>query len=512
MKRQLIPALLAAAAAGIAPAQPLTEQFLYQGELTDNGTPADGNFDFQFRLFGQAAGGSQIGNVITRSNIPVDDGYVQTPVNFGGVGVLFTGERRWLDISVRPAGAGSYTSLGRVELTATPYSSFALNAEIADFAEFSGTTLDDAYENGSTIDADTGRVSIINTDTTFGTFAELELGGPGSRQGLLQMNNFAGIRTLEAGSSNPGGYVHGFGATGDTIWQMAADNSSFGGGLGLIYRRTGAGSGGGGTSIGFTLEGNFAGTEKPRFTMSNDPMEPVIVLSLDSTGDSTVRFPNNAINALETKDEAGIASNVSTPEFTLSTSASTIDNIASATIACPTDGFVLAIATAEASFGHSGGQRTNAEFGISDTPNTRSGSQDIELRIDSGQASGQYDFPVTVHGVFPVNAGSRTFYFVGDRNSGGTVSVLDSTLSLIFVPTSYGIVEPSRTEPGGGMPDSLMPQQYGGLTPDQILRERQEAELVNSQRLERELDAMKRQIARIEREMALENLSAGANQ
>ena len=227
MPRHLIPALIAAAATGLAPAQPLSEQFLYQGELTDNGVPADGNYDFQFRLFGQASGGSQIGNTITRSNTPVDDGYVQTTVGFGGIGLLFDGDRRWLQVSVRPAGSGSYTTLGRTELTATPYSSFAINAENADFAEFSGTTLDEAYENGTTIDADGGPVSIINTDTTPGSFfADLELGGSGSRQGRMQINNFAGVRTIESGSFNPGGYIQGYGATGDTIWQVAPDTSS----------------------------------------------------------------------------------------------------------------------------------------------------------------------------------------------------------------------------------------------------------------------------------------------
>lgn len=508
MNRTLIPALVAAAAAGLAPAQPLSEQFLYQGELTDNGLPADGNYDFIFRLYDAASGGSIVGVPISRTNIPVDGGYVETAVGFGGIGLIFAGERRWLEIDVRPAGSGSYTTLGRVEITATPYASYAINAESAEFAAFSGTTLDEAYENGGTIDADTGPVSIINTDTSPGSvFADLELGGSGSRQGRLTINNFAGVRTIESGSFNPGGYVQGYGATGDTVWQIASDTSNFGGGSAVVYRRTGAGSGGGGTSLGIQLEGNWAGSERSRLIMYGESAN--IQLAMDQSGDSSVAFPTDAINATEMRNEPGVASVASGGSVTLTPVGSTIDNIASATVDCPTSGFVLAIATLEAGVSHVQGIESSINFGVSDASQSISSSQDIELRIEGNSPSGAYDHPVTVHGVFPVNAGTRTFYLVGDQNSTGhTVTALDPTLSLIFVPTSYGTVTGSRGLPGE-LPDERAPHQFGGLSIDQVLTERALSEQANQDRIDRELADMRERMARLERELAAERAQHG---
>lgn len=39
--------------------------FTYQGRLVDAGNPAAGVYDFQFRLFDAAGGGSQIGGTLT---------------------------------------------------------------------------------------------------------------------------------------------------------------------------------------------------------------------------------------------------------------------------------------------------------------------------------------------------------------------------------------------------------------------------------------------------------------
>jgi hypothetical protein len=494
IRRQLAAALLlAVAGAGVSAQQPLTEQFLYQGELRDQGLPADGNYDFEFRLFDASSGGSIVGIPILRPNTPVDQGYVQVSVNFGGIGQLFTGSRRWLEVSVRPAGIGSYTVLGRQELTATPHATYAINA---------GTTLDQAYGNGATIDADAGPVIIANSTT--GT-SELELGGTGARAGLLQMFNFNAVRTFEAGSLNPGGYAQGYGATGDQVWALQADASNWGGGLVNVYRRTGAGSGGGGTSFGIQLEGNWAGTEQSRLIMYGETGETNIQLAMDLTGDAAVQFPTDAINATEMLNEPGIASVVGTSNVILTPVAATLDTIASATITCPSSGYVLVIATCELSVTHVQGIESSIDIGVSASPQFLSTSQDIEVRIEGDSPNGLYDHPVTVHGVFPVSAGARTFYLVGDQNSAGhTVSALDSTISAIFVPTSYGTVTGSRETPGGRT-DVLTPAQLGGQTPGQLAVEQGTSALANSERLAREVALMREQIARFERELAAEH-------
>src|SRR5215813_3380637 len=48
--------------------------FTYQGKLTDSGTLANGNYDFQFKLFDALAAGSQLGTTQTATNITVTNG------------------------------------------------------------------------------------------------------------------------------------------------------------------------------------------------------------------------------------------------------------------------------------------------------------------------------------------------------------------------------------------------------------------------------------------------------
>lgn len=82
--------------------------FTYQGRLVEEGKAADGEYDFEFRLF-DSADGDQVGGTLVRENVTVTDGYFTQKLNFGAV---FTGRRRWLEISVRPGDSvDAYTVL-----------------------------------------------------------------------------------------------------------------------------------------------------------------------------------------------------------------------------------------------------------------------------------------------------------------------------------------------------------------------------------------------------------------
>lgn len=108
-------------------AQAVTPVFTYQGELRTGGNPANASFDMEFRLFGAAAGGSQIGAVVTRSAVVVSGGLFSVPLDFGPA--QFAGDRQWLEIRIKPAGSGSFETLSpRTEVTATPYALGAVNA------------------------------------------------------------------------------------------------------------------------------------------------------------------------------------------------------------------------------------------------------------------------------------------------------------------------------------------------------------------------------------------------
>ena len=99
--------------------------FTYQGQLKQNGAPANGPFDFEFRLFDLAEGGAPQGAMVPKDDVLVENGLITVDLDFGQV---FDGNRRWLEVRVRDgAGTGDFTPLTpRQELTAAPYALYAL--------------------------------------------------------------------------------------------------------------------------------------------------------------------------------------------------------------------------------------------------------------------------------------------------------------------------------------------------------------------------------------------------
>jgi hypothetical protein len=95
--------------------------FTYQGRLTDGGSPADGEYDFRFRLYDAASDGAQVGGTVAEEDVIVTDGLFTVQLDFGGGG--FTGQARYLEIGVRPGSStGGYTDLApRQPLTPAPY-------------------------------------------------------------------------------------------------------------------------------------------------------------------------------------------------------------------------------------------------------------------------------------------------------------------------------------------------------------------------------------------------------
>lgn len=107
--------------------------FIYQGRLNDNNLPANGNYDFEFKLFTALTGGSQDGVTNQRLNVVVSNGTFNVLLDFGAG--AFPGADRFLEISVRPTGAGNFTTLTpRQQITPTPYALKSTSADQADFA------------------------------------------------------------------------------------------------------------------------------------------------------------------------------------------------------------------------------------------------------------------------------------------------------------------------------------------------------------------------------------------
>jgi hypothetical protein len=97
----------------------LGNAFTYQGRLLEDGAPANGSYDFEFRLYDAASLGSSVGGLVTVTDQPVVEGRFTVLLDFGDV---FDGAALWLEVAVRPGdSSGAYTPLSpRQPLTAAP--------------------------------------------------------------------------------------------------------------------------------------------------------------------------------------------------------------------------------------------------------------------------------------------------------------------------------------------------------------------------------------------------------
>src|SRR5438132_1513276 len=113
-----------------ATADPLQRTFTYQGRLMDAGQPANGTYDLYFNLYEDPVQNNGVGVGDSHNDVVVTNGLFTVQLNFGNDPGVFNGQRRWLDIGVRPGNSsGAYTRLSpRQELTATPNASYAIAA------------------------------------------------------------------------------------------------------------------------------------------------------------------------------------------------------------------------------------------------------------------------------------------------------------------------------------------------------------------------------------------------
>ncbi len=101
--------------------------FTYQGRLDDGGAPANGSYDFRFRLASDPLANNYAGSANLTNGIAVSNGLFTTTLDFGPG--IFTGSNYWLEVDVRTNGGSSYTALSPLQaLTPTPYAIMANSA------------------------------------------------------------------------------------------------------------------------------------------------------------------------------------------------------------------------------------------------------------------------------------------------------------------------------------------------------------------------------------------------
>src|SRR6266850_1654877 len=115
MKHHLLIILLCGFAAA---ARAQSTAFTYQGRLTDNGSPANGNYDLTATLFGVASNGTSVAGPLSNPAVAVSNGLFTITLDFGA---NFPGADRWLEIAARASGIGAFVTLSpRQKITAAP--------------------------------------------------------------------------------------------------------------------------------------------------------------------------------------------------------------------------------------------------------------------------------------------------------------------------------------------------------------------------------------------------------
>lgn len=118
MKRSLLAASLFLAFSA-SYADPQTTTFTYQGNLTSNGQPANGDFDLTFTLFDAVTGGNQIGTPNVVTSLPIANGRFTTDLDFA---TAFAGQQLWIEVTV-----GTQTLSPRQPVNSVPVAQFALS-------------------------------------------------------------------------------------------------------------------------------------------------------------------------------------------------------------------------------------------------------------------------------------------------------------------------------------------------------------------------------------------------
>lgn len=118
----------------------LGSAFTYQGRLEKDGLHQSGPVDLEFALYDVDSGGTPLATLPVLDNVAVSNGLFAVQLDFGAG--QFAGDSRWLEVRSRDgASVGGFSTVGRQQLTATPYAIFATQAGNASTATTANAAL-----------------------------------------------------------------------------------------------------------------------------------------------------------------------------------------------------------------------------------------------------------------------------------------------------------------------------------------------------------------------------------
>jgi hypothetical protein len=433
-------------------------EFTYQGRLLDTNLPANGTYDFQFRL---TDGEAFIGTPQLRPGVQVVNGIFTVRLDFGRS--FPAGQARFLEIGIKPVGIAAYTTLSPNQpVTATPYAVHSADASFANFAgdssKLGGMTADQFVLTGDARLSDDrnplpGSSSYIqNTNTpqsaNFNVSGDGTIGGNLTVGGTTSFNvvnaqtqyNFGGQRFLSGNAQN-GNIFAGFNAGNPNATGSA--NSFFGAEAGRLnttgYYNTSLGYLAGEknlTGIGNTLVGAEAG----RANLGNgNSFFGLLAGTNNTTGNENSFFGDSAGRLSTTGIENAFFGYVSGNGNTTGSSNAAVGAYA---------GYVNAGGNQNAFFGARSGFNStgsnNAFFGYQAGLANTTGSSNTVIGAGANLGAGNLTFATAIGAGTIVNSsntialgrssGADTVFVPGNLTVGGTTS-----FNILNAQTQYNL-------------------------------------------------------------------------
>jgi hypothetical protein len=215
-----------------------TTSFTYQGRLTDQGTPASGQYELEFKLFDAPSAGTQqpqpgpitIQYITGNGNgaVTVTAGVFTVQLDF--TASAFPGAARYLEVGVRHPGDPTFTPLSpRQQMTSTPYAIRALSAATADNAlQLNGAPASQYVLTGDPRLSDArpptaGSGNYIQNTTSPQAGSNFNISGNGTVGGSVTAGSFVGNGS---GLTNIRTNIYGDGSDGDVTVSGTVDWSA----------------------------------------------------------------------------------------------------------------------------------------------------------------------------------------------------------------------------------------------------------------------------------------------
>jgi hypothetical protein len=241
-------------------------------------------------------------------------------------------------------------------------------------------------------------------------------------------------------------------------------------------------------TTGILLEGNSDGSGEPHLAIVGS--QSALNFDLKPGGEISLILPPGTVTSDQILDETGLASGVQ-PGAIINIE-DTYRSLACATATFPSDGYVMVIAEAT--------MRGGATESWIDGRLREDGDAAAHWYWDAGDLDKWYDQRQTYTHAQVVDSGTHTFE-LQIRQPRGKVDAVDARVTVVFVPTAYGLIATSVPLSEAVGPDSsqIAPSTVSGIN---VAAEQNASVAANQARIQAELDEMSVRVAELQAELA----------